>query len=96
MARNRCHPEKILDHENTYFFSGDARYRALKLCGWGTDESELKIFLSKLEGKKQFARAAALAVFNLEIRMALQILEKVNSEEETLVAMGNFDCGVFN
>ena len=49
-----------------------------------------------MEGKKQFARAAALAVFNLEIRMALQILEKVNSEEETLVAMGNFDCGVFN
>jgi hypothetical protein len=65
-------------------FKGDARHRALKLCGWGTDESELKIFLNKLEGKKQFARAAALAVFNLEIRLALQILEKVDEKEETL------------
>ena len=45
---------------------------------------KLKIFLNKLEGKKQFARAAALAVFNLEIRLALQILEKVDEKEETL------------
>ena len=65
-------------------FSGDARHRALKLCGWGTDESELKLFLTKLEVKKQFARAAALAVFNLEIRLALQILEKVNEDREKL------------
>ena len=55
-------------------FKGDARLRALKLCGWGIDESELKIFLLSLEEKNQFARAAALAVFNLEIRLALQIL----------------------
>ena len=45
---------------------------------------KLKNFLNKLEGKKQFARAAALAVFNLEIRLALQILEKVDEKEETL------------
>jgi len=71
-------------HRTKRMFKGDARHRALKLCGWGTDESELKIFLNKLEGKKQFARAAALAVFNLEIRLALQILEKVDEKEETL------------
>ena len=69
-------------------FKGDARYRALKLCGWGIDESELKIFLNRLEEKKQFARAAALAVFNLEIRLALQILEKVRDYREMMSARG--------
>ena len=65
-------------------FKGDPRHRALKLCGWGVDENELKIFTQKLERAGQYARAAALAVFNLEIRLALQILERAPQSEELL------------
>ena len=65
-------------------FKGDPRHRALKLCGWGVDENELKIFTQKLERAGQHARAAALAVFNLEIRLALQILERAQETEELL------------
>ena len=71
-------------HRPKRIFKGDPRHRALKLCGWGTDENELKIFTQKLESEGQYARAAALAVFNLEIRLALQILERVQQSEEQL------------
>ena len=62
-------------------FKGDARTRALKLCSWGSDESELRHFTQKLVAKKEYARAATIAVFNLEIKMARQILENVPVDE---------------
>ena len=57
-------------------FKGDARSRALKLCGWGLDEPELMSLVRKLENQGQYERAAAVAVFNLEMRAALQSLER--------------------
>lgn len=81
-------------HRPKRVFKGDSRHRALRLCEWGVDESELKHFLEKLQAKGQYARAAAIAVFNLEIKMALQILEKVDDKQENFymvaVALAGF------
>ncbi len=69
-------------------FRGDARERALKLCGWGVEESDLKKFTAKLEQQNEHARAAAVAVFCLEIRLALQILDKAPKDDSLhIVAM---------
>ncbi len=72
----------IKGHRPKRIFKGDARHRTLKLCGWGVDEKELRDFLGSLESTNQCARAAAIAVFNLEIRLALQILERVSQDQE--------------
>jgi hypothetical protein len=47
----------------------------LKLCGWGVDEKDLKEFTKSLIKNQEYSRAAAVSVFCLEIRLALQILE---------------------
>lgn len=51
---------------------------ALQLCGWikkGTD-LDVEPFLSSLEQEGDWERAAAVALFNLDIRRAIQILNK--------------------
>ena len=67
-SKNQSRPKRM--------FKGDARSRALKLCGWGLDEPELMSLVRKLENTGQYERAAAVAVFNLEMRAALQSLER--------------------
>lgn len=89
------HRESELNkHRPKRVFKGDSRHRALRLCEWGVDETELRSFLTKLESKGQYARAAAIAVFNLDIKMALGILERVNSSKENFymvaVALAGF------
>ncbi len=70
------------------YFRNDAREKALKLCGWGSDEADLKTFTTSLEEKNEYARAAAVAVFCLEIRVALQVLERAPKEQNlAFVAM---------
>ena len=51
---------------------------ALQLCGWikkGTD-LDVEPFLHSLEQEGDWERAAAVALFNLDIRRAMQILNK--------------------
>ena len=48
--------------------------KALKLCGWGfgKDKESINEALDRLEGEGHFERAAAIALFNLHIRRAIQ------------------------
>ncbi|PSN33611.1 WD repeat-containing protein mio [Blattella germanica] len=53
------------------------RDKALQLCGWKFDkESALTAFLDRLEADGSHARAAAIAVFNLKLRKAIEILNR--------------------
>ena len=71
-------------------FRGPARERTLKLCRWGADDLELKRFLKELEDRGEFSRAATVAIFCLQIRLATQILHrggKKHNTELSVVAM---------
>lgn len=59
-------------------YSSDGRDRALQLCGWGksSDKTCLTILLERLQADKKFERAAMISVFNLDIRRAIQLLNK--------------------
>ena len=57
-------------------YRGSARERTLRICGWGSDHSELKKFLNELEQRGEYSRAAAIAIFCLQIRLASQILQR--------------------
>lgn len=52
------------------------RDKALHLCGWHfeRDTNSLTKFLERLQRENAFSRAAAIAVFNLKIKLALEIL----------------------
>ncbi|XP_023223348.1 GATOR complex protein MIOS-B-like [Centruroides sculpturatus] len=59
-------------------YSSEERDRALQLCGWGrpSDRTSLAFLLDRLQADKHFERASMIAVFNLDIRSAIQILKK--------------------
>ncbi|KAB0794498.1 hypothetical protein PPYR_11337 [Photinus pyralis] len=61
---------KIYKHED--------RDKALHLCGWyfERDVSSLSLFLERLQKEQAYSRAAAISVFNLKIKMALDILNQ--------------------
>ncbi|KAF5296730.1 hypothetical protein FQR65_LT10166 [Abscondita terminalis] len=61
---------KIYKHED--------RAKALHLCGWHfeRDVNSLNKFLERLQKEQAYSRAAAIAVFNLKIKMALDILNQ--------------------
>ncbi|KAF4529781.1 hypothetical protein B566_EDAN016665, partial [Ephemera danica] len=56
----------------------DERKEALELCGWPPQGSkeELSQFVNQLEANGDATRAAALAVFHLRIRVAIEILNR--------------------
>ncbi|KAK5600370.1 hypothetical protein CRENBAI_025253 [Crenichthys baileyi] len=59
-------------------FHSEERCLALRLCGWisrGPD-IDVETFLRSLEQEREWERAAAIALFNLDIRRAIQILNK--------------------
>ncbi|KAM4704774.1 GATOR2 complex protein MIOS isoform 2-T2 [Rhinophrynus dorsalis] len=59
-------------------YSSEERCLALQLCGWrnkGAD-ADMTPFLNSLEQEGEWERAAAIALFNLDIRRAIQILNK--------------------
>ncbi|XP_037089925.1 GATOR complex protein MIOS-like [Pollicipes pollicipes] len=63
-------------------FRSESRDRALQLCGWGVDEVTQSALLDVLEREGSCSRAAAVAVFQLTLRRAIQILQR--SEDPTL------------
>jgi len=59
------------------FSRSEDREKALQLCGWKFDkESSLTSFLDRLESEGSYARAAAIAVFNLKLWKAIEILNR--------------------
>lgn len=49
----------------------------MQLCGWKFDkESSLTSFLDRLESEGLYTRAAAIAVFNMKLRKAIDILNR--------------------
>lgn len=59
-------------------YLSEERSLALQLCGWiqkGTD-LDVEPFLNSLEQEGDWERAAAVALFSLDIRRAIQILNK--------------------
>jgi hypothetical protein len=50
----------------------------LQLCGWNFDRetASLTAFLERLEAEKLHTRAAAIAVFNMKLRAAIEILNR--------------------
>lgn len=59
-------------------FRSDDRDKALQLCGWlfDRDVSALATFLDSVEANGDVCRAAAIAVFNLHLRQAVDILTR--------------------
>lgn len=59
-------------------YVSEERSLALQLCGWRKKGSDTDIgpFLTSLEQEGEWERAAAIALFNLDIRRAIQILNK--------------------
>lgn len=60
------------------------RCLALQLCGWicrGPD-LDVETFLRSLEQEHEWEHAAAVALFNLDIRRAIQILNKGATSEK--------------
>lgn len=59
-------------------YASEERSLALQLCGWisrGPD-IDVEAFLRSLEQERDWERAAAVALFNLDIRRAIQILNR--------------------
>lgn len=65
-------------------YHSEERCLALRLCGWisrGPD-IDVEVFLRSLEHEREWERAAAVALFNLDIRRAIQILNKGATAEK--------------
>lgn len=62
-------------------YRSEERDAALQLCGWKfeRDSSGVVDFVQKLQSRGMYSRAAAIAIFNLKLRLAINIL---NVEEE--------------
>lgn len=59
-------------------YKSEERESALQLCGWRfeKDGSALAHYLEKIQSEDCYSRAAAIAVFNLKLRMAINILNR--------------------
>lgn len=57
-------------------FRSEERDMALQLCSWRFDSQSLVAFLDRLEAEGSYTRAAAIAVFNLKLRLAIDILNR--------------------
>lgn len=64
------------------YFKHPDRDKALHLCGWPLpmDSASLAIFVSNLEKKGAYSRAAAVAVFNLNVQLAIEVLGRAPDE----------------
>lgn len=65
-------------NNSTYIkiYKSEERDAALQLCGWKfeKDYSALKEFVEALHSRGLYSRAAAIAVFNLKLRLAINVL----------------------
>lgn len=59
-------------------YQSEERCLALQLCGWIQKGPDIDVdpFLNSLEQGEEWERAAAVALFNLDIRRAIEILNK--------------------
>ncbi|XP_014672958.1 PREDICTED: WD repeat-containing protein mio-like [Priapulus caudatus] len=65
-------------------YRNECREMALMLCGWGfeKDNSTFNDFLDRLQSDGFYERAAAIALFNLKIRKAIEILHKGSTPKD--------------
>lgn len=65
-------------------YRSEERDAALQLCGWRfeRDATSLTNFLERLQVEGAFTRAAAIAVFNLQINLAISILNRGASRKQ--------------
>lgn len=78
-------------------YTSGSRQLGLQICGWGglTRKEVLEQAISKLEAEGETERAAALAVFHLNLRRATTILSSAKSGDKSslkLVAMALAGC----
>ncbi|KAM5255185.1 GATOR2 complex protein MIOS isoform 2-T2 [Ctenodactylus gundi] len=73
-----------LDKQTDIQNLNEERILALQLCGWIKKETDLDVgpFLNSLVQEGEWERAAAVALFNLDIRRAIQILNEGASSEK--------------
>ncbi|XP_015413819.1 PREDICTED: WD repeat-containing protein mio isoform X2 [Myotis davidii] len=84
MVENTRHNWSGLDKQTDTQNLNEERILALQLCGWikkGTDV-DVGPFLNSLVQEGEWERAAAVALFNLDIRRAIQILNEGASSEK--------------
>lgn len=78
MVESSRHNWSGLDKQSDIQNLNEERILALQLCGWikkGTDV-DVGPFLNSLVQEGEWERAAAVALFNLDIRRAIQILNE--------------------
>ena len=61
------------------------RAKALQLCGWNCELSALSNSLDRIEADGEYERAATIALFNLQLRRAIQTLNR-----GAIKAQGNY------
>ncbi|XP_011929402.1 PREDICTED: WD repeat-containing protein mio [Cercocebus atys] len=84
MVESSRHNWSGLDKQSDIQNLNEERILALQLCGWikkGTDV-DVGPFLNSLVQEGEWERAAAVALFNLDIRRAIQILNEGASSEK--------------
>lgn len=84
MVESSRHSWSGLDKQTDIQNLNEERILALQLCGWikkGTD-ADVGPFLNSLVQEEEWERAAAVALFNLDIRRAIQILNEGASSEK--------------
>ncbi|XP_064146073.1 GATOR2 complex protein MIOS isoform X2 [Loxodonta africana] len=84
MVESSRHNWSGLDKQADIQNLSEERILALQLCGWikkGTD-TDVGPFLNSLVQEGEWERAAAVALFNLDIRRAIQILNEGASSEK--------------
>nr|XP_008540651.1 PREDICTED: WD repeat-containing protein mio [Equus przewalskii] len=99
MVESSRHSWSGLDKQTDIQNLNEERILALQLCGWikkGTD-ADVGPFLNSLVQEEEWERAAAVALFNLDIRRAIQILNEGASSEKgdlnlNVVAMALSGC----
>lgn len=74
-------------------FRNKGRSRALRLCGWEPDRDSkaFDAFIQRLIVEAEFERAAAIAVFNLHLKLAVEILQIADYAYSTYSESGRED-----
>ncbi|XP_072401443.1 GATOR2 complex protein MIOS isoform X2 [Diabrotica undecimpunctata] len=66
------------------YYRHEERDKALRLCSWPLerDSQYLTDFIAHLESAKAYTRAATIAVFNLKVQLAIEILSRAPNDAE--------------
>lgn len=84
MVESSRHNWSGLDKQTDIQNLNEERILALQLCGWVKKGMDVDVgpFLNSLVQEGEWERAAAVALFNLDIRRAIQILNEGASSEK--------------